>query len=196
MAGVSNCLPKSTAHLVECARRRALKREDRLLLVADRKDRAPPFGARPSRRKFRDRAHDLPIASGWCPAPHRSAHGRCRDRACRAPRRPSAAEQFKRLVDQVVVVEQAAAFFFSGVKRDDSAAMVTSARVRSRARTARSRSSSLQTRSCWRSAARASRYGFRQLPGDDILARVQIGGAEHFEIIVDAVRGPQRCGRF
>ena len=33
------------------------------------------------------RAGRSPTASGWCPAPRRSAGGRCRDRACSAPRR-------------------------------------------------------------------------------------------------------------
>ena len=46
--------------------------------------RAPPGGELRRRGAAR-----CPIASGWYPAPRRSAHGRCRDRACRAPRRPT-----------------------------------------------------------------------------------------------------------
>ncbi len=56
--GRANCAP----HLVECARRRALEREDRLLLVADREDRAPHVRPRAAGRELRDDgAHDLPL---------------------------------------------------------------------------------------------------------------------------------------
>ena len=78
------------AHRREFARRRALEREDRLLLVADREDRARAGRARPRRRRIRRPAPSRsPIASGSCPAPRRSAHDGCRGRACSAPRRPT-----------------------------------------------------------------------------------------------------------
>src|ERR1700690_4674559 len=49
-------------HLVEGARRRALEREDRLLLVADREHRAPRVGARAAGGEFGDDgAHDAPL---------------------------------------------------------------------------------------------------------------------------------------
>ena len=46
--------------------------------------------ARPRRRRTRRPAPSrCPIAWGSCPAPRRSAHDRCRGRACSAPRRPT-----------------------------------------------------------------------------------------------------------
>ena len=78
----------------ELVRRGALEREDRLLAVADREDRARILRRCPGRRRTPRSARRSPAtAPGWCPAPRRSAHGRCRRRACRAPtaRCPAAA---------------------------------------------------------------------------------------------------------
>ena len=103
------------------------------------------------------RGRTISTAWGWCPAPRRSAHGRCRDRACSAPRRHDAGEQRQRLVDQVVVIEQAAALFLARVARDhvvgDGEQAPRCGRGRS---TARRRSSSAQTRSCSATGARPS----------------------------------------
>ena len=77
------------AAAVEFARGGALKRKDRLLLVADREDRAPDAVARAfAGGEFgNDMARRYPIAAGWCPAPRRSARDRRRGRACNAPSR-------------------------------------------------------------------------------------------------------------
>ena len=63
-------------------------------------------------------ARSRPTASGWCPAPRRSADGRCRGRACRCTQAAAhVVEQRERLVDQVVVVEQAAPVLLGAIAR-------------------------------------------------------------------------------
>ena len=116
----SNALAKCALHLVELLRLRALEREDRLLLVADREDRARDLArARAGEELGRSAAGRSPIASGSCPAPRRSARGRCRGRACSAPRRRArSASRCERLVDQVVVVEQAAPVLLGAIALD------------------------------------------------------------------------------
>ena len=75
-------------HLGEFLGRRVLERIDRLLLVADRKDGARDRPRAGAGGEFVGEVDARSaIASCWCPAPRRSAHGRCRDRACSAPRR-------------------------------------------------------------------------------------------------------------
>ena len=85
----SNFFCSASAARVEFARRRALEREDRLLLVADREDRAHDAVARAfAGGEFGDDVRRrCPIAGGWCPAPRRSARDRRRGRACSAPSR-------------------------------------------------------------------------------------------------------------
>ena len=90
--GVRRCscsASKCGAHRREFAGRRALEREDRLLLVADREDGAAAVVGAFAGEEFADQRLRSPTAWGWCPAPRRSAHDRCRDRACNAPRRPT-----------------------------------------------------------------------------------------------------------
>ena len=75
------------AHLLELARIGALEAEDRLLGVADGEHRAAAFDRALARRRIpRSAGGSPPTGRGWCPAPRRPARGRCRRRACRAPR--------------------------------------------------------------------------------------------------------------
>ena len=85
------CARTRLAHLVELARIGALEAEDRLLGVADREDRAVALDRAPRRRRTprSSAARSPPIGRDWCPAPRRPGRGRCRRRACRAPRRRS-----------------------------------------------------------------------------------------------------------
>ena len=106
-------------HLVEGARRRALEREDRLLLVADREHRAPRVRPRAAGREFRDDgAHDLPLLRAGV---LRLVDQHVVDAEIELVEHPGggrAREQRQRLVDQVVVIEQRAAFFLAAVARD------------------------------------------------------------------------------
>ena len=75
------------AHLLELARIGALEAEDRLLGVADGEHRAAALDRALARRRIpRSAGGSPPTGRGWCPAPRRPARGRCRRRACRAPR--------------------------------------------------------------------------------------------------------------
>ena len=107
------------AHLVEGARRRALEREDRLLLVADREHRAPHVRPRAAGGEFRDDgAHDAPLLRAGV---LRLVDQHVVDAEIELVEHPGgrrAAEQLNRLVDQVVVIEQRAALFFAPVARD------------------------------------------------------------------------------
>ncbi len=91
----------------------ALEAEDGLFLVAHREDGAQlaALAACAGEEFLRQRFARSPIARGWCPAPRRSAHDRCRHPACRAPRRAALAlfQQVQRLHDQIVIVQHARA---------------------------------------------------------------------------------------
>ena len=85
---LGDLLLEEAPHLLEHLRRGALEAEDRLLVVADREDRARRFDAPSARRRNpRPAPSPPPIGRGSCPAPRRPGCARCGGRACRAPRR-------------------------------------------------------------------------------------------------------------
>src|SRR5262249_16449342 len=94
-------------HGLEFARRRALKREDRLLLIADREDRAPD-AARPGAGEelARDPPYDFPLLRAGV---LRFIDQDMVDAGVELVIHPGGAilgEQHEGLVDQVVIVEQ------------------------------------------------------------------------------------------
>jgi hypothetical protein len=107
------------AHLIERLRRRALKREDRLLLVADGVDRAPPCLCAFAGKKFRDqRPHDRPLFRAGV---LRLVDQHVVDAAVELvvhPGRGDALQQRQRLVDQVVVVQETAPVLFGAIARE------------------------------------------------------------------------------
>ena len=106
-------------HLVEGMRRRALKREDRLLLVADREHRALDVRPRAAGREFRhDGLDDLPLLRAGVLRLVDQYVVDAEIELVQHPGRRRALEQIERLVDQVVVVEQAAPFLFAVVARN------------------------------------------------------------------------------
>ena len=176
-------------HLIEGKRRRALEREDRLLLVADREHRAPRIGARAARREFgHDGAHDAPLLGAGI---LRLVDQHVVDAEIELVEHPGsgrAAEQVKRLVDKVVVIEQRAAFFLVFVacdhfRRDGDqrlGAFARGERTLARQEFADAVLFIDETR-------QPVGVLLGDLLGDDIGARLELGGAENLEIIVDAV---------
>ena len=80
---------RSAASPTSIARRGALEAEDRLLVVADREDRARSRAPRPRRRRNPRRSPSPPSTGrGSCPAPRRPGCARRGGRACRAPTAP------------------------------------------------------------------------------------------------------------
>ena len=112
-------LVKASPHGVELARRRALERKDRLLLVADREDRAPHLPRAGAGEKFgRQMADDLPLLRAGI---LRLVDQHVIDAVVELVVHPGGAilgQQRERLVDQVVVVEQAAPVLLGLVARD------------------------------------------------------------------------------
>ena len=104
---------------IELARRRALEREDRLLLVADREDRALDAVARAvAGRKLRDDVlDDVPLPRAGV---LRLVDQDMIDAAVELVMHPAGrnlVQHRQRLVDQIVIVEQAALVLFAAIVR-------------------------------------------------------------------------------
>ena len=189
---------EKTAHGIEGERRGALEREDRLLLVADRKHRALDVAARAARHELGgDGLDDLPLLGAGVLRLVDQHVVDAEVELVEDPGRRRPREQRQSLVDQILVVEQGAAFFFLAVALDH---------VRRDGDERAGALAGLQGTFAGDEGADAGLLlrqqlgpgGMRggELLGEDALSRLQLGGAEHLEIVLDALAPLRRARRF
>ena len=110
---------KSPLHLVELARDRTLEGKDRLLLVADGKNRALVGTRASSSREFRHQSlNDLPLLRARILRLVDQHVINTEIELVVNPGRVHGRQHRQRLVDQVIVVEQAASVLFSAIAID------------------------------------------------------------------------------
>ncbi len=188
-AGAQVC--EGATHGIELARRRALEREDRLLLVADGEDGPLDRAGAGTREEFAGHPpDDIPLLRACI---LRLIDQHVVDALVELVVHPGGAvlaEQGESPVDEVVVVEEPAPIFRRLVPGDHG---VRDGDQRGGTVTAGDRFAALDQRHQPRALLLQAidQVSVRHRPGDEALARLELVGQEHLEIGI----GPQRAGR-